>query len=123
MTVLFAAFVAAMFACAAFVTQPAKASNLSCYLAINSACGGGGPHGHSLRACFETHSSRLSRPCGRRLPNFITVTHRCDADQRRLCGHAARASAAATCMHRSLADVSESCRTALAKVGVRRARR
>jgi hypothetical protein len=102
-----AAFGAALAFGAVSVAGTAAASNLSCYWAINSACGGAGPHGHSVKACFETHSSRLSRSCGARLPHFVAVTHRCDADQRRLCGHATRAEAGA------------SCRAALAKVGIR----
>jgi hypothetical protein len=106
---------------AALVTEAALASNLSCKLAINSACGRAPPDGASVRACFETHSTRLQRSCGHRLPHFVAVTHQCDADARRLCGNAGRASAVATCVHRRLAVVSASCRSALAKIGVRRA--
>ncbi|WP_294534610.1 hypothetical protein [uncultured Rhodoblastus sp.] len=114
---------ALVFLGAACVVQPATASNLSCKLAIKSACGGARPDGASVRACFDNHSGRLSRSCGQRLPRFVAVTHRCEADAHRLCSQAARASAVATCMHRRLADVGASCRSALAEVGVRRAAR
>ena len=104
---------------AALVTETAAASNLSCYWAINSACGGVSPAGDSVRACFQTHSSRLSHACGDRLPHFVAVTRRCEADARRLCRHVTRASAIPSCMKHHLVEVSASCRSALAKVGVR----
>ncbi|MGO9392075.1 hypothetical protein [Rhodoblastus sp.] len=115
-----AAVVAALlFFAAAFTTGTALASNVSCYWALNSACGRVTPTGASVRACIETHHSRLSRSCGDRLHRFVAVTHRCEADARRFCGHVTRASGIPSCMNRRLAEVGASCRNALAAVGVR----
>jgi hypothetical protein len=115
-----AAVVAALvFFGAIFVTETALASNVSCYWALNSACGRVSPAGAHVRACIETHHSRLSRSCGGRLPRFVAVTRRCEAEARRFCSHVTRASAVPSCMNRRLAEVGASCRKALAKVGVR----
>jgi hypothetical protein len=113
------AVVVALAVLAAGTASEASASNLSCHLAIKSACGRVAPSGESVRACFHSHHARLSRSCGARLPRFVAVTRQCEEDALRFCGHVARASGLHNCMNRRLHEVSPPCRAALAKVGVR----
>ena len=101
---------------AAFATEGSAASYLSCYRAFKSACGEVKPS--SLKACFASHSNKLSRSCGDKLPHAVAIARECEADARKFCSHVARAASVPACMNRRLAEVGEPCRDALAKVGI-----
>src|SRR5271157_5529127 len=103
---------------AAFATEAPAASRISCARAVKSACGGVEPKGGRLRACFESHFDKLSRPCGEKLSHAAAVARACEADARKFCGGVKRAVQIPGCMKPRLKELSEPCRAALAKVGV-----
>ena len=107
----------------AFLTDASAASRLSCALAIKTACGDAEPRGGRLRACFKSHMGQLAGPCGDKLSRAAATAHACEADARKFCGGVKRAVDVPGCMKPRLAEVGEPCKAALAKVGVKPARK
>ena len=108
---------------ASVTTDALAASRVTCALAIKSACGDVEPHGGRLRACFESHMEKLAGTCGDKLSRAAATAHACEADARKFCGGVNRAVDVPGCMKPRLAEVGEPCKAALAKVGVKAARK
>jgi hypothetical protein len=90
----------------------------ACVSAVKTSCGHVKPRVQPLRACFETHMDHLSGKCANRLSQVADVAKECEADVRKLCGGAHRASEALDCIKPRLWEVSKRCKDALARVAV-----
>lgn len=86
-----------------------------CAVDLKSLCAGVKPGEGRIRACLESHISKLSLACSARLSRAAWVAKECHADIQQFCPDAVYGSIA-SCMKPHLGELSDSCKRALASV-------
>jgi len=88
----------------------------ACAKDIKSVCGDVKPGGGKLKDCVKAHYNDLSPDCQVAIVRAAAVGKACKADVKQFCADSKSGKAATACLQSHMAEVSDGCKDAVAKV-------
>jgi hypothetical protein len=92
----------------------------ACAADIKTLCEGVKPGQGRIASCIKENFSKLSQPCQDQLATAAAGAKACAADVKQHCANARRRIEVIRCLRPALANVGDTCRSALAQVAARR---